>query len=142
MSEAPVVGPSFLNSPELNATKRVWYSWTPAVDQSATFVLNSTAPFLRVNVWTGEVYGLPTSAGTYLVEIIAANDNGTATLAYNLTVADVLNPPVTEDNGTTNNGNNNGQSTTTAEIPERYLITILAVLAVFCVIVVIVARRR
>jgi hypothetical protein len=139
--------PAFANMPDTNASKRVWYSWTPSVTPDCTFALNTTAGFLTINQYTGQVIGIPTSAGTYHVMITATStEYGTsAMLSYNLTVADYVAPPDTND-GTTDSGGSNGGTGNTgsviAAIPDRYLVTGLVILAILVIAIAATSRRH
>jgi hypothetical protein len=137
--------PEISGEPAVNATKRVWYQWTPTVDlEHCYWTLNGTAGWLTINQYSGKVSGLPTSAGTFSVIVTAlSTEYGTSsTLAYNLTVADVLNPPLDDDDGPSDPGGDGGNDDGVAGISERYLLAGVAVLAFMAIVIVALARRR
>lgn len=143
----PTPVPAFTNSPDTNATRRVWYSWTPEVNLSPCyFTLNGSAGWLSINQYSGKVSGLPTSAGAYNITVTAysLDYQTSANLTYIVTVADALDPPqdTGDDSGGTDGGGSDNGGTIIAAIPDYYLVTGLVILAILVIAIIGASRRR
>jgi hypothetical protein len=65
--------PEFISSPVVRSPLSVLYGYDAEVNCTATFELTEAPDFLYIDTATGEVFGMPTTSGTYNVTIKATS---------------------------------------------------------------------